>query len=81
MPDRVPGTTEGEGVGNPGPNIPEQDADYRQGGAPAGPLPTEAELPVRSVTGTPARYGGFRPSPETHPLHTPGKPPEQDADC
>lgn len=55
-----------------GGDIPPFQPGWQQGGAPAGPLPTEGELPIKSADGPGATTGGFRPSPATHPLPTPG---------
>lgn len=44
-----------------------------QGGAPAGPLPSEAELPVEAISGgMPMRLDGYSASAMTHPLPPPG---------
>jgi hypothetical protein len=77
MAERTPRTIAEQGGGGSVPNNPpdigpEQDCEAEQGGAPGGNWPSEQELPVRPVAAPPARTGGFRPSPQTHPLPEPG---------
>jgi len=44
---------------------PEADAEYTDGGAPAGRWPA-ADWPVKNEDGPPATYNGFRPSPANY---------------
>ena len=53
--------------------VPEQDPNFDQGGAPAGPTFSESELPVVSVPGgNPFTTGGYSPQADQDKLPRPG---------
>lgn len=53
-------------------DVPHQDPNFTQGGAPGGKWPTTGAPRSISGGGMPMTTGGFRPSPENPPLPTPG---------
>jgi hypothetical protein len=78
MSERTPRTiSSGAGVGNPGgPSYPEQNPEFTQGGAPAGPFFSEGELPSIAVAGgNPANLGGYSPDPSRTPQVSIGQDP------